>query len=753
MTISRTRSRATSSGSLPANHDAHGTELDRDRPHYRPHPPPPPTVQQQQTISGKVKGMGGWLKDYGTALKHGSIRPYTLTERKTRAATRNQPWGPVGSQLNELAELSYSPGDCNTIFMVLNRRLDYPPTKWRNVYKSLSVLEFLIKRGSEDAVVRARTLVPKLESLQGFAYITPDSRDVGANVRHRALAIKSLLSDERRLKNERRAGEAQRQRQERDKSSPWYHESNYSQRVEAEINRDSSSNSGGEDGDDGNIVGKTIATTDESANDVHNGNKTQLRKAGETKGVDPEANARHLAALKRLLARPENLMCADCAIPGAGHRPTWASISLGVFICMRCAGVHRGLGVHVSQVRSCSLDAWRAEQVEFMAACGGNKRANAYWEARLEDGKNGRPRVDTLAHLDAFVRRKYVDKEFVDEGEESNDASGSPLWPPRPPYTFDAPTLLILDEMMSDEERASWTAAREEEEEEKKKAALAAGERAKAELQVGDLISLLDVVTPVPIAAPVKPADHSRDNDPFAALHGVFTGDGGKGGRSPEDPLGLSGPGDGLDSWDIAKALKTETAKFVKEENKDVEREQVPVKSAKEMKGQGTPSSYHPPWAPSPSSSPVVDSLSHNHHQASSSLNFDKGFSSVPHQFTSSPVVTAADHRLVLVERHGVGQSSGTASGTALMGTKPTEKGKEKVTTQAKTQAKGKKVLLPHELRAQQLLMGGLDSLTAHANLVTVNSPSSIQSPTRSLSPSTSASASASISLRDMKGR
>ena len=63
-----------------------------------------------------------------------------------------------------------------------------------------------------------------------------------------------------------------------------------------------------------------------------------------------EENKRHLAALRKLLTLPENRTCADCGGAGAGARPTWASINCGAFICMRCAGIHRGLGVHISQV-------------------------------------------------------------------------------------------------------------------------------------------------------------------------------------------------------------------------------------------------------------------------------------------------------------------------------------------------------------------------------------------------------------------
>lgn len=43
--------------------------------------------------------------------------------------------------------------------------------------------------------------------------------------------------------------------------------------------------------------------------------------------------------------------------------PRWASWNLGIFLCIRCAGIHRNLGVHVSRVKSVNLDSWTAEQV------------------------------------------------------------------------------------------------------------------------------------------------------------------------------------------------------------------------------------------------------------------------------------------------------------------------------------------------------------------------------------------------------
>src|SRR5947207_971041 len=80
------------------------------------------------------------------------------------------------------------------------------------------------------------------------------------------------------------------------------------------------------------------------------------------------------ADLKELLKRPENRVCADCHV---NTHPRWASWSLGVFICIRCSGIHRGMGTHISRVKSADLDAWTDEQTQMMLQWG-NRRANKY---------------------------------------------------------------------------------------------------------------------------------------------------------------------------------------------------------------------------------------------------------------------------------------------------------------------------------------------------------------------------------------
>merc|ERR1711966_264232 len=76
-----------------------------------------------------------------------------------------------------------------------------------------------------------------------------------------------------------------------------------------------------------------------------------------------------LSLQKRLnacLKKPENIVCAECP----SRLPRWASMNLGIFICTNCSGIHRSLGVHISFVRSTTLDTWKEKQVVDMETMG-----------------------------------------------------------------------------------------------------------------------------------------------------------------------------------------------------------------------------------------------------------------------------------------------------------------------------------------------------------------------------------------------
>uniref|UniRef100_A0A3B4BHP0 Arf-GAP domain-containing protein n=1 Tax=Periophthalmus magnuspinnatus TaxID=409849 RepID=A0A3B4BHP0_9GOBI len=83
-------------------------------------------------------------------------------------------------------------------------------------------------------------------------------------------------------------------------------------------------------------------------------------------------NEQHQAILSKMLREEDNKYCADCEAKG----PRWASWNLGVFICIRCAGIHRNLGVHISRVKSVNLDQWTSEQIQVYGLFADSSRFN-----------------------------------------------------------------------------------------------------------------------------------------------------------------------------------------------------------------------------------------------------------------------------------------------------------------------------------------------------------------------------------------
>ncbi|GMP82187.1 hypothetical protein CsSME_00036615 [Camellia sinensis var. sinensis] len=139
-----------------------------------------------------------------------------------------------------------------------------------------------------------------------------------------------------------------------------------------------------------------------------------------------------------------NDKCADCGAP----EPDWASLNLGVLVCIECSGVHRNLGVHISKVRSLTLDfkVWEPSVISLFQSLG-NTFANSVWEELLQSRsgfqvdlvptglcKSHKPQLlfigkpshaDSISSKEKFIQAKYAEKLFV---RKSRDNVAQHIW-------------------------------------------------------------------------------------------------------------------------------------------------------------------------------------------------------------------------------------------------------------------------------------------------------------------------------------
>ncbi|XP_032746776.1 ENTH domain-containing protein 1 [Rattus rattus] len=140
------------------------------------------------------------------------VKNYSEAEKKVREATSNDPWGPSSSLMLAISDMTFNAASLSEIMHMLWQRLSDHGKNWRHVYKSLALMDYLIKNGSRKVIQYCREGVCNLQMLKDFQHVDEAGKDQGRYIRERSKQVITLLMDEQLLYKEREVATWTRQR-------------------------------------------------------------------------------------------------------------------------------------------------------------------------------------------------------------------------------------------------------------------------------------------------------------------------------------------------------------------------------------------------------------------------------------------------------------------------------------------------------------------------------------------------------------
>lgn len=133
------------------------------------------------------------------------VMNYSEVEAKVREATNEDAWGPHGTMMQDIAQYTFTYEHFPEVMGMLWKRMLHENKKnWRRVYKSLLLLSYLVKNGSERVVTSAREHIYDLRSLETYTFTDEFGKDQGINIRQKTKDLVELIQDDDRLRDERK---------------------------------------------------------------------------------------------------------------------------------------------------------------------------------------------------------------------------------------------------------------------------------------------------------------------------------------------------------------------------------------------------------------------------------------------------------------------------------------------------------------------------------------------------------------------
>ncbi|PIA29787.1 hypothetical protein AQUCO_05800101v1 [Aquilegia coerulea] len=133
-------------------------------------------------------------------------------EQKVLDATSNEPWGPHGSHLADIAQATRNYHEYQMIMAVIWKRINDTGKNWRHVYKALTILEYLVAHGSERVIDEIKEHAYQISTLSDFQYVDSSGRDQGSNVRKKSQSLVVLVNDKERILEVRQKASANREK-------------------------------------------------------------------------------------------------------------------------------------------------------------------------------------------------------------------------------------------------------------------------------------------------------------------------------------------------------------------------------------------------------------------------------------------------------------------------------------------------------------------------------------------------------------